>query len=79
MQIILNIAIGIIFGRPLMIRTDYDITFNETVIDALKELKVPIICDVDIGHVSPQMNMVNGAIVKIISEDGKGKVETYFK
>ncbi len=70
---------GIIFGRPLFIRDDDDISFNEAVKDALGELNIPIICDADIGHVSPQLAMVNGAILKITSENGKGIVETYFK
>ncbi len=70
---------GIIFGRPLFIRNDYDITFNETVKDVLEDLDIPIICDADIGHVSPQMAIVNGAILKITSENGKGKVETFLR
>ena len=70
---------GIIFGRPLFIRNDYDIDFNQAVIDAIGDLNIPIICDADIGHVSPQLAMVNGAILKITSENGKGKVETFLK
>lgn len=69
---------GIVFGRPLFIRNDYDIDFNQTVLDALGDLNIPIICDADIGHVSPQMAIVNGAILKITSKNKKGKVETYF-
>jgi len=67
---------GIIFGRPLFIRNDYDITFNETVKEVLGDLNIPIICDADIGHVSPQLAIVNGAILKITSENGKGIVKT---
>ena len=70
---------GIIFGRPLFIRNDYDITFNETVKDVLGNLNIPIICDADIGHVSPQLATVNGAILEITSENGKGTVKTYLK
>ena len=70
---------GIIFGRPLFIRNDYDIDFNQTVEDVLGELNIPIICDTDIGHVSPQFAMVNGAILEISSQKGKGKVRTILK
>lgn len=70
---------GIVFGRPLYIRNDYDIKYNETVKDALGDLNIPIICDADIGHVSPQIATVNGAILKITSEGGKGAVQTYLK
>ena len=70
---------GIIFGRPLFIRNDYDITFNEAVYQALKDTNIPIICDADIGHIAPQLAIVNGGILKIISENGKGIVETFLK
>lgn len=70
---------GIIFGRPLMIREDYEITFNESVKEALGNLNIPIICDADIGHVSPQFATVNGAILKIISENGKGSMQTFLR
>lgn len=70
---------GIIFGRPLFVRNDYDITFNEAVLETLGDLNIPIITDADIGHVSPQLAIVNGAILKITSEKGKGIVETFLK
>ena len=70
---------GIIFGRPLFIRNDYDIDFNQTVIDILGDLNIPIICGADIGHVSPQVAMVNGAIVEITSNNGKGIIKTYLE
>lgn len=70
---------GIIFGRPLFIRNDYNTDFNETVKQVLGELNIPIICDADIGHVKPQMAIVNGAILEITSENGKGKIKTFLK
>lgn len=70
---------GIIFGRPLFVREDYDVPFNETVKEFFKNDNIPVICDVDIGHKSPQLAIVNGAILKITSENGKGTVKTYFK
>ena len=70
---------GIIFGRPLMIRDDYDINFNQAVKDVIGNLNIPIICDADIGHVSPQLATVNGAIIKITSENGKGTLETFLR
>lgn len=70
---------GIIFGRPLFIREDYEISYEQTILDAIGDLNIPIIYDADIGHVSPQLAIVNGAILKITSENGKGIVETYLK
>lgn len=70
---------GVIFGRPLFVREDYDVSFNDTVKDFFKDFNIPVICDADIGHKSPQLAIVNGAILKITSEGGKGIVETYLK
>ena len=70
---------GIIFGRPLFLREDYGITFKKAVLDVTKDLNIQVICGADIGHVPPQLAIVNGAILKITSKDGRGKVETFFK
>lgn len=67
---------AIVFGRPLFIREDYETNFNDTVKEALQDLEIPIICDADIGHVKPQLAIVNGAILEITSQNGKGTVKT---
>lgn len=67
---------GIIFGRPLFIREEYETNFNDSVKEALQDLEIPIICDADIGHVKPQLAIVNGAILEITSQNGKGTVKT---
>ncbi len=66
---------GIIFGRPLAFRQDYDITFEEAIKEIIGDLNIPIICGADIGHVGPQMAIVNGGVMKIISENGRGIIE----
>lgn len=65
---------GIVFGRPLVFREDYGINFIETVRQAIGDLNIPIICDADIGHVAPQLAIINGEIMNFVSENGKGKV-----
>lgn len=70
---------GIIFGRPLFVREDYDISFDEAIKEALKDIQIPIITGADIGHVAPQMALLSGAFLEIRSEKGKGIVKTYFK
>ena len=67
---------GIIFGRSLFLREDYDITMGDALKEALGSLNIPIIYDADIGHKAPQLAIVNGAMLKITSANGKGKVET---
>ncbi len=70
---------GIIFGRSLMLRKEYDMDFKETIKKAINNLNIPVIYDVDIGHLAPQLNIVNGAILDITSENGRGNIKTYFR
>lgn len=65
---------GIIFGRSALEKSCYDISFKEAVTRVLGDLNIPIIFNVDIGHVSPRMTIINGAITNIISRDGKGEI-----
>lgn len=70
---------GIIFGRPLIMREDYDVTEHQAILDAIGDLRIPIITGADIGHLPPQLAITQGAILKITSQNGKGIVETYLK
>ena len=45
----------------------------------LGNLNIPIILEADIGHVMPQLAIVNGAIINVTSENGKGRIETKLK
>ena len=70
---------GIVFGRPLFFPTEgYDGTplpsYEDIIHERLDELKVPIIMDADIGHKGPQFVMINGALAKIVSAGGKGRM-----
>jgi muramoyltetrapeptide carboxypeptidase LdcA involved in peptidoglycan recycling len=66
---------GFVFGRPCFYKSNYDATFDESVLAILDALKVPIIFDVDFGHKPPRMTFVNGAIGEIISRGGKGSLK----
>jgi muramoyltetrapeptide carboxypeptidase LdcA involved in peptidoglycan recycling len=69
---------GFIFGRPAFFNPDSEISYEEAVLSVLGELQVPIILDADIGHKAPQMTIVNGAMAKVHSKDGKGTVSYDF-
>ena len=62
------------FWQAIGFREDYGINFIETVKQVIGDLNIPIICDADIGHVAPQLAIVNGEIMNFVSENGKGKV-----
>ena len=42
---------------------------------AMFDLDVPVIFDADIGHKGPQFSMINGAIAKVSSANGKGVIQ----
>jgi muramoyltetrapeptide carboxypeptidase len=57
-------------GRP-------DLSQHEAVLDALGDLDVPIIADVECGHVPPYLPIVNGALGTLVwSTDGKSLTQT---
>lgn len=70
---------GIVFGRNFAEVSYCDISFKEAVKHALSELNIPIIINADIGHVSPRMTIINGAIAHIMSSDGKGTISFELK
>lgn len=65
---------GILFGRP----DGYSDTRGFTLTDALESglgcLDVPVIYDADIGHIPPQIQIINGAFGKIDFNEGKAIV-----
>ncbi|MBQ9909916.1 MAG: LD-carboxypeptidase [Lachnospiraceae bacterium] len=57
-------ARGFLFGRPLCMGQETFDGLNQynAVLDVLEDLDVPILMDLDIGHVAPQMPMISGAV-----------------
>lgn len=66
---------GIIFGRSATTMSNLGITFEEAIAHSLKDLNIPVIFNADIGHVSPSIPLINGAIADITSENGKGTIK----
>ena len=73
----LNHCNGILVGRALFLREDYDINLEEALKQGLKGLNIPVIFDMDIGHVSPQMPIINGGRIEVMSSNGKGTLKSY--
>ena len=70
---------GILFSRVYACNSYYDITYEEAIYESLKDLNIPIIINTDIGHVSPRMTIINGAIATVTSSKGKGKIKFELK
>lgn len=70
---------GIIFGRPLIVKEEYNLTYIEAIKEMLSSLNIPIVIDADLGHLAPQITIVNGSILEVTSQDGKGTIKNIFK
>ncbi|KPV55637.1 peptidase S66 [Paenibacillus sp. A3] len=70
---------GIMFGRSSANRPVEGYTAEEVYRELAEELQVPIVYDIDCGHVPPQMTFINGAYAEIEVEAGKGTVKQFFK
>ena len=64
---------GIIFGRVIFESNFTGMIYKEAYTLALNEF--PIIMEADIGHTSPTMTLINGAIIDVESSNGKGSIE----
>ena len=62
---------GIIIGRPDGYKDMRDFALVDALEQGLSVLNVPILYDADIGHIPPQIQIVNGAYGEIDFHDGK--------
>ena len=71
---------GILIGRNAMPRIEDDSLLND--IDALRavlgELPIPILYDVDIGHVPPQMSLINGALAEVQFTEHSSSITQFY-
>ncbi|WP_102029284.1 S66 family peptidase [Salirhabdus sp. Marseille-P4669] len=65
---------GILFGRSPANDSVGNYTIEDVYQELAHELNIPIIYDIDCGHVPPQITFINGAYGEVTVEDGKGKV-----
>lgn len=66
---------GFLIGRSFMQRNEQEFfTFKNAVDRALSKFNVPIVYNVDIGHIPPQMYIVNGSYAIFEYKNGKGKL-----
>jgi muramoyltetrapeptide carboxypeptidase len=70
---------GIMFGRSAANQPVENYTIEDVYHELADELEVPIIYDIDCGHVPPQLTFINGAYAEVEVEDGKGSVLQTFK
>ncbi|MEH7381035.1 S66 peptidase family protein [Bacillus sp. JJ1533] len=70
---------AILFGRSSANTPVENYTVEDLYQELSEELQIPIVYDVDCGHVPPQITFINGAYAEIEVENGKGIVVQTFK
>jgi muramoyltetrapeptide carboxypeptidase LdcA involved in peptidoglycan recycling len=70
---------GILFGRSAANQPIDHYTAEDVYTDLFEELRLPIVYDVDFGHVPPQITFINGAYGQVTFQDGKGTVTQCFR
>ncbi|UTV29043.1 S66 family peptidase [Photobacterium atrarenae] len=67
---------GIIIGRNAVSKAEgQGITSDEALCQALADLPVPVIFDADIGHLPPNLTMINGAFAELSVADGQATLK----
>ncbi|HZK19930.1 MAG TPA: S66 peptidase family protein [Treponemataceae bacterium] len=56
---------GFLIGKPLKGDDFMDVTYQEAVISVLGDCNVPIVFDMNVGHISPTIPMLNGFIATV--------------
>ncbi|MHA6529300.1 S66 family peptidase [Paenibacillus sp. BAC0078] len=69
---------GIMFGRSGTNVTMENYMIEDVYQELSEELGLPIVYDLDFGHVPPQMTLINGAYAEVTVADGAGTVTQYF-
>lgn len=69
---------GIMFGRSPANRPVENYTAEDIYAELSEELQVPIVYDIDCGHIPPQITLINGAYSEVDVTDGVGTVKQFF-
>lgn len=70
---------GILFGRSSSNTPVGNYNIEDVYNELSNELQIPIIYDIDCGHVPPQITFINGAYAEVELNNGKGTVLQTFK
>ncbi|MGG0188564.1 S66 family peptidase [Bacillus rhizoplanae] len=70
---------GILFGRSAANHPVNGYTAKDVYEELTDELQIPIIYDIDCGHMPPQITFINGAFAEIEVEAGKGVIIQHFR
>ncbi|WP_341777480.1 S66 peptidase family protein [Macrococcus carouselicus] len=69
---------GLLFGRTRVVDDVEGYTIDDVYKDLAEELKMPVIYDIDCGHMPPQMTFINDAYAIVECKNGNGKLTQRF-
>ena len=67
-------AVAILVGRTNAPGSEGGFGQRDAVVDALGMLDVPIVLDVEIGHVPPHLPLLNGALARVVVDGGTHEI-----
>ncbi|MEH7305951.1 S66 family peptidase [Neobacillus drentensis] len=70
---------GLLFGRSDANNPVENYTVEDVYQDLADELEIPVIYDIDCGHLPPQITFINGAYAEVGVFEGKGTVLQFFR
>lgn len=66
---------GFIIGRTNSAMDIADFSYEDALKDTIGNLNIPIVYDVDFGHVAPQWTIINGSFAEFNFDNGKGSLK----
>jgi muramoyltetrapeptide carboxypeptidase LdcA involved in peptidoglycan recycling len=68
---------GLLLGRNMGTdsKNSEDLQYIDVINNHLKNKKIPVIYDMDIGHFPPNLTLINGAQARVTLRDEKGLVQ----
>ncbi|MDD2627933.1 MAG: LD-carboxypeptidase [Clostridia bacterium] len=66
---------GFLFGRTMSNKAVEDFTYLDAISKALTDFNVPIVYDIDLGHVPPQLTFINGSYGIFEYDRGRGQLK----
>lgn len=70
---------GVLYGRPAGYSDTSGFMLTDALEHGLGDLQVPVIYDVDIGHVPPQIQIINGSYGRVVFKDSRAVVTQEIK
>lgn len=73
-------AAGFLIGRPLHFGENaFGLDMYSAVLEPLKNLQIPVIMDLDIGHLPPQMPMISGSMGRLLLDGQNIRIDFELK